>query len=75
MKSSLLESFLALSKLYKFEPFLKKGVSGELIYFARKDVDLIVLPPNPIGSPDILFIGKIIRSLNLSINFFFLSSK
>jgi len=25
----LLENFLAISKLYKFEPFLKKGVSGE----------------------------------------------
>ena len=28
-------SALALSKLYKFEPFLKKAVSGELIYFAK----------------------------------------
>ena len=64
--SNLFDSFLAKSKLYKFEPFLKKEVSGELIYFARKSLFSIILPPNAIGCPEILFIGKINRPLNLS---------
>ena len=35
MLLNLLDNFLAKSKLYKFEPFLKNIVSGELIYFAK----------------------------------------
>ena len=64
----MLDNFLAESKLYKFEPFLKKLVSGELIYFASL-LDLIILPPNATVSPGMLFIGKIILELNLSTNF------
>ena len=47
--SNLLDNFLAKSKLYKLEPFLKKEVSGELIYFARKSLFSIILPPSAIG--------------------------
>ena len=67
MWSSLLDNFLARSKLYKFEPFLKNVVSGELIYFAKKSSFSIILPPKAIGWPEILLIGKINRPLNLSI--------
>ena len=73
--SNLLDNFLALSKLKRFEPFLKKSVSGEFIYFAKFLLLSNILPPIPIGLPEISFIGKTILSLNLSTNFFFLSSK
>ena len=66
MLSNLFDNFLAKSKLYKLDPFLKKEVSGELIYFARKSLFSIILPPNAIGCPEILFMGKIKRPLNLS---------
>ena len=62
-------------KLYKFDPFLKKGVSGELIYLAKFLLSSTILPPKPIIFPDILFIGKIILFLNLDIYFFLFSSK
>ena len=67
MKSILFDNFLDLSRLYKFDPFLKNCVSGEFIYFAKKLFSLIDLPPIAITSPDIFLIGKIILSRNLSI--------
>ena len=75
MSSTLFDNFLALSKLNKLEPFLKNSVSGELIYFAKFLFCSRILPPIPIGLPEILLIGKIILFLNLSTYFFFLSSK
>ena len=64
-----------MSKLKIFEPFLKNSVSGEFIYFAKFLFLSKILPPKPMASPEILFIGKIILFLNLSTYFFFLSSK
>ena len=66
MWSILFESFRAISKLYKLDPFLKKFVSGELIYFAKYSKFSNILPPNAIGWPEILLIGNINRPLNLS---------
>ena len=59
----------------KFDPFLKKGVSGELIYFAKYLLSFKILPPTAIGSPDIFLIGNNTLSLNLDIYFFLFSSK
>jgi hypothetical protein len=66
MLSNLFDNFLAKSRLYKFDPFLKKEVSGEFMYLARKSLLSIILPPKAIGCPEILLIGKIKRFLNLS---------
>ena len=43
-------SCFELFKLYKLKPFLKKLVSGELIYFANAFCKT-VLPPEPMYSP------------------------
>ena len=52
----MLDNFLAESKLYKFEPFLKKLVSGELIYLAKY-----------INSPETTFFKKGSNLYNLDL--------
>ncbi len=56
--SILLDSFLALSRLYKLLPFLKNFVSGEFMYFAKLLLSSIFLPPIPNGFAVKEFIGN-----------------